>query len=97
MKKTIVIQIGNSDDKLSQGQWAEYVTGLRLVVVSFAPTIHFSGGSPCDARWQNFCIVGEIAVQNLPAFDAELRELAKSFDQESIAVIIGETAFVKGV
>lgn len=44
--KTYTILIGNSDNKLKQVAWADFVAGLAAIVKDFATTIHFSGSSP---------------------------------------------------
>ena len=93
---TIVVQIGNSDDKLPQARWARFITRVHSVCAD-ALTVHFSGGSAQDATWQNYCILGvaeeEFWVDHLRS---DLSQLAAEFGQESIALTIGKTEFVKG-
>lgn len=58
--KTITLQIGNSDDKLSQRDWSYFVNEIDHylnVTMSRYITIHFSGSSHSYAPWQNFCWV----------------------------------------
>jgi hypothetical protein len=54
---TVVIQIGNSDNKLTQSEWADFVGTVHDAVMCLAGEIHFSGGSTWSAPWQNACWV----------------------------------------
>ncbi len=87
---TAVIQIGNSDNKLTQKEWAEFVSDLTYLLHPF--TCHFSGGANCAAPWQNYCWV--IEMQSLDGLRNDLAQLAKDYGQDSIALTIGDTEFV---
>ncbi len=91
---TIVIQIGNSDDKLSQGEWANYISNIHSKVKSLAKEIHFFGGSSFDTSWQNACLAFEINEALCPKLYSELKFIREFFEQDSIAIIQGETIFV---
>ena len=94
MKTTVCIQIGNSDNKLSQEEWSEFCNRLRESVNKMnGSQIHFDGGSPSDAKWQNHCVVAEIYKQHLDSFLEEIIRTASYFNQQSIAVLEGETFF----
>lgn len=93
---TVVIQIGNSDDKLSQERWSKLITHLKQVVQQDIRQIHFSGGSPAEAPWQNYCLVGEL-LTDVKTLKARLRELCRTYGQDSIALIYGATDFVRAV
>ena len=86
MMSTVVIQIGNSDDKLSQASWNKYVEGVRERLKAQIAEIHFDGSSPGDAPWQNHCFVAEL--EDVGLLRIELKWLACSFDQESVALIV---------
>lgn len=91
----MVIAIGNSDDKLTQREWSEYVARVKIAVEKYAAKVHFFGFPPADAPWQN--AVWSL-VPNSP-IDAkhltrELTTIRQAFRQESIAVITGKTAFI---
>ncbi len=84
---TIYISIGNSDDKLSQQEWAEYWDGARGCIVANARVIHGEWLSLPTSRYQNACWAIE-----LPSVDrfgielqADLSRLARLFGQDSIA------------
>lgn len=95
---TIVIQIGNSDDKLSQALWSVFCASVNELIRDAGFTIHFHGHSPGNAPWQNAAWVIEAGDPDSPeakAFALGLRKLAGEFEQESIAVTLGETEFLK--
>lgn len=103
MSKTIVIQIGNSDDKLTQSQWAYFVMYLRMELESPALDFHFFGFSASDAHWQNCCMVFNADYERLGYEDFEtylndlrfiLANVARKYKQDSIALLVGETEFV---
>jgi hypothetical protein len=92
----VVIQIGNSDDKLTQKEWSEYANKVRASIDFCATETHFSGNSPADAPWQNSCWVAVVPVQKREFLFDELKKVAGKFRQDSIAVMVGQTEFLKG-
>lgn len=92
--KTIVIQIGNSDNKLSQSEWATFAGAVRLAVSTHVNHIHFSGGSDWDAPWQNACFVCEVTPETIEMLKANLIQIRSSFQQDSIAFLTGEVEFI---
>lgn len=93
MNKTIAIQIGNSDDKLTQKQWACFALGIRDVVED-AIQIHFWGASLNYEPWQNLCCVCEVREGNLDNFLRRLSQIGKHYKQESVAVLVGDSQFI---
>lgn len=96
MKKTISVLIGNSDNRLTQGDWATMLAQLETIVNSTCTAVHFSGTSDPYAVWQNACAVGEIEIEKLPELRAKLGKVCDMFNQESIALVVGEVELVKG-
>ncbi len=92
--KTISILIGNSDDKLTQKQWAEFVGNTEFWVKKFCSTIHFSGGSTSNLPWQNYCIVFGVEENKEVWIKENLLELKRKYNQDSIAWIDGQTIFL---
>ena len=92
--KTVTIQIGNSDDKLTQKRWSQYVIRLSGIIETCGLETHFSGGSNPTAKWQNYCWVVIIYEAKIPIVLKHLTQLRKEFDQESIAVTIGKKEYV---
>lgn len=96
--KTLSILIGNSDDKLRQVEWSDFISALDEVVKKYAVEIQFSGGSDPRACWQNFCWVFTTGIghEDGAAMQYRLKRLCEKFRQESIAVVIGETKMING-
>lgn len=90
--KTVTVQIGNSDDKLSQSTWHNFVTRTHMVAIQFFCRVHFVGASNGDAMHQNACFVFD--TDNIDGLRAALSELAHDFNQDSIAMTVGETEMV---
>ena len=90
--KTVTIQIGNSDDKLSQQSWADYVSDVHRFL--YGQTIHFSGGSESDKPWQNYCWVIECDDFYVSIMEGGLNKLRTFHKQDSIAFTVGDTKFI---
>ncbi len=94
---TAVIQIGNSDNKLTQQEWADFVNDIDELVDWLPVKTHFSGGSNCKAAWQNYCWVIEFKTVHVMTYDdfkSSLSQIASEYRQDSIALTIGNTEFV---
>lgn len=95
MVDTIIVQIGNSDDKLDQKGWSDFVRFADHLIQNNG-RVHFAGGSPASAPWQNYCWVFEPVDSDRMGFvRASLRTLCKKFDQDSIALTVGSTEFIR--
>lgn len=98
---TYVIQIGNSDDKLSQSAWSQFQSALTNLITKFGVRVHFFGSSNPTAPWQNCCMVFEHPENRdelgfKKELESDLAFLAGCFDQDSIALTYGFTGFIKG-
>jgi hypothetical protein len=96
-----VIQIGNSDDKLTQAEWSEFVADVQDMIVHSNYTIHFHGLSVGSAPWQNACWVlgfqnNLAAIIKINTLRHDLEKLVRKYHQDSIALTLGDTEFVKG-
>lgn len=91
---TATIQIGNSDNKLTQNEWAHFVTYTEGLIGEIVYRVHFFGGSESFAPWQNACWVVEMDVDKKDELFRVLEVVRKSYKQESIAVTFGRTEFV---
>lgn len=89
--KTACIQIGNSDNKLTQQQWSNFCAQTYTVAEEFSSIIHFAGGAASNAPWQNYCIVAEIYPHLEEPLRTKLSELKEEFSQDSIALLVGTT------
>lgn len=92
---TVHVAIGNSDDRLTQQEWAQYYAQVDSTVRAYADTVYGAWVSPSTSPYQNACW----AFEPEPDFDAVLfkRSLwrtAKKWDQWGIAVNESVTEFV---
>jgi hypothetical protein len=94
MVRTVTIQIGNSDDKLQQKQWSDFVYETKKAMECFCETIHFTGGSENWAPWQNFAIVGIAHEYSIEILKKRLTQIRDNYKQDSLAFTVGETVMV---
>lgn len=87
----VCFALGNSDDKLSQQVWSEFVVdAYRMVgeVVKTGAQVHFAGFSAPDVPWQNALWAIEMPA-DAPWLIGQLRsalaDLAGRYGQDSIA------------
>lgn len=90
--KTITLQIGNSDDKLSQEEWSSFHAAINTVVSELALRIHFAGTAPAAAPRQNACWVFEI--EDSSGLRSRVTRIREDFRQRSAAWTEGETDFI---
>lgn len=89
------IAIGNSDDKLTQRQWAKFYDFTDTDVRKYADRVLGAWVSPATVQWQNAAWCIEITDELLiEALRKNLSELARLFLQESIAWTPGVTEFI---
>jgi hypothetical protein len=92
----VYLSIGNSDDKLSQRQWAQFVTRVRADIVNAASQVHGQWYSLPDCMWQNACWCLEFASE---ADAKRARETAitirRQYQQDSVAwAVVPVTDFI---
>lgn len=91
----VYISIGNTDNKLTQQEWAEFVEAVESVLEG-AP-LHGAWFSRSYAPWQNACWLMDIS-QSSPVFISDLKaslvHIATRFNQDSIAWAVAETEFL---
>lgn len=95
--ETVVILIGNSDDRLSQGDWSDYQHSCGEVIHGYAEECHFQGHSAGNAPWQNAAWVIAITRINMTLLWQSLDVVRRRKDQSSIAWVRGQTRFISGV
>jgi|GEM_PF-1614689 len=94
--KTITLCIGNSDDKLTQKEWATFIKEIEnLLGCGTNDNVQFSGFSSPDAPWQNACYVFGLEEIEIDYFKDRMRIILRSYDQDSAAIAIGDVEFVK--
>jgi len=92
--KTIVVSIGNSDNKLTQSEWSQFVADVAKAIQQHTQKIHFFGGSPNWERWQNVAWLFDCQEENIAFLKFSLAVLCRQYEQDSIAYIEGETVFL---
>ncbi len=95
MSETVTIQIGNTDDKLTQSHWSAFVKKCDSLICRRARQVHFSGFSNPSEVWQNSAWVFEISGGESARLWDEMKQLAQEFNQDSIAWTEGKTLFVE--
>lgn len=93
-QQTIVIQIGNSDDKLTQSEWASFVEDVQATINSYNFETHFFGAPVNYAPWQNVAWVLIVDGDFENPFKMQLIELKERYRQGSIAWTAGHTIFI---
>lgn len=95
---TYTLQIGNTDNKLTQQEWSEYVAKIIRVVKKFSDELYFSGGSSNWEPWQNYCIVFSLITdEKLNIFMEMIVEIKDEYKQDSVALTIGSTIMLENV
>lgn len=93
-EKTVIIQIGNSDDKLSQQKWSEFWSEIHASIQKITSQIHFAGLTCSNAPWQNACWVCVINDNILESLIRILLDISRNYNQDSIAITLGETKII---
>ncbi len=99
----VYISIGNSDDRLTQVEWADFVRRIDSACRHYGPDVHGFWLSASDSRWQNACWCVELndhdnwsLTDRLDAFKTELGMRAREFKQDSIAwAEVARTEFLR--
>jgi hypothetical protein len=96
----VCISIGNSDDKLTQRRWSEFVEAVSYVVRQAGKfegaQVHGEYFSPSSAPWQNACWWLQLPTDPMgtEALRIRLGQLRDEYGQKSIAWLAGETEFL---
>lgn len=78
------ISIGNSDDKLSQKKWRQFLGDVRSECYTFAQEIQGIWFSEPVSPFQNACFCVELHDDNVEEFKDTLRRLAHIYGQDSV-------------
>lgn len=90
--KQIFISVGNSDDKLTQAQWSEFVQRIGRIIDDYATEIHF--GAVTLAAWDNVAWLIDCTDYLAPSLKNALTEYRQIYDLDSVAWLEGETEFI---
>jgi competence protein ComGF len=92
--KYCYVAIGNTDNKLTQQEWALFVETVRNVLNGYTRQIHVEGYSLGDKPWQNVVWGFDIDSQFTSKLQEALRITAYNFQQDSIAWSETQTIFL---
>jgi len=92
--KTVTIQTGNSDDKLTQKEWSEIVRNITIGIENVADITHFHACSEGSSPWKNAVWVFCLQECQTAALKEFLGVQCKEYNQDSIAWTEGKTEFV---
>ncbi len=92
--KTVSLQIGNGDDKLSQAQWHDFVVKMKQLIERHCERLHFFGAPENWSGQQNVALIFDVEDAAVNELKAQASELRKQFRQESAAWTEGETVFI---
>ena len=87
----VCIQIGNTDNKLTQQEWSEFCGAIRALCEAHGD-VHFSGGSPTDAPWQNYCVC--VSTPSPDDLRAVVSQRRATHSQDSVAWLEGAVSFI---
>lgn len=94
---TVYVSIGNSDDKLTQVQWAEYVERVNNAIrYPVDVQVHGWWFSHSVSQYQNTCWCFEVASQSTAMdLQEELTIIRSSYGQDSVAwAVVSGTEFI---
>jgi hypothetical protein len=80
----VYISIGNSDDKLSQAEWSDFVQDVSDAIGDDSLARHGEWLSSPSSRWQNACWATQIHDAQVPSLKRELIRIAGEYRQDSI-------------
>lgn len=83
-RRLFYVSIGNSDDKLKQERWREFIEDLISIVSRVQVEIHGVWFSEPVSPYQNMCIAFMTTEELIPELLLELSRLTEKYDQESI-------------
>lgn len=92
----VYISIGNSDDKLSQREWANFLgSAWQLINTEKGAHVHGEWHSSPTSAYQNACWCVELSDGvTVGRLRAGLRHLAREYRQDSIAWAVASTEFL---
>jgi hypothetical protein len=92
----VFVEIGNSDNKLDQAQWAAFCEDTEQVIMGYATDVFGMYYSLPHSRFQNACFHLSVAGDEWNNFESDIAEVKDQYNQESVAVSQGDTVFVTG-
>lgn len=92
---TVCVQIGNTDNKLTQQEWSKFHYLIHNMISALKQEMYFSGASHPTEAWQNAAWIFSISEgRNENSLKWNLENTRKQFFQDSVAYTKGETVFI---
>lgn len=91
---TLLIVVGNSDNKLSQIDWSDFVGDIRNAIEKTDATVHFFGGASTWEQWQNVAWVIDAKQESIDWLLFHIKEIRERHQQDSAFVMIGDGMFI---
>lgn len=82
---TVYVSIGNSDNKLTQQEWAAFLQHFRRVMRREASEVYGEWYSAPDVPYQNACMAIALPTGSIDCLRSELTKARESFQQDSVA------------
>lgn len=91
---TICISIGNSDNKLTQTEWAAFILDLDGVIKKYEARRHFFGGSVTWVTWQNVMWCCELPADSVDEIKRAISLVRIHYGQDAAFILHGSGEFV---
>ncbi len=92
--RTVSVQIGNGDDKLSQSQWHRFVVEMKQLIEAHCRQLHFFGAPENWCPQQNVAFIFDIDDGRIEQLQIRIADLRQHFLQQSAAWTEGVTRFI---
>ena len=91
----VAILIGNSDDRLTQAQWANYVNTMRHQISRHVEEIHCESLTASDSSRQSACfVVSTMNTASKSGLRSAVIQVRRQFNQDSVAWLEGKTELI---
>jgi hypothetical protein len=94
--QTVYVTIGNSDDKLTQQQWAFFCAEVNQRVRTLALEVYGAWYSLPNADFRNACWGMLLDEESFIKLQQDLALSCRAWEQESIAFAVARVKFISG-
>jgi hypothetical protein len=91
---TLCVSIGNTDNKLTQHEWAKFVRAVGELLQCYQTIRYFFGGSATYEPWQNVCWLVQVNDAQLSEIKVSISSLRELYGQDSAYVLWGMGEFI---
>jgi hypothetical protein len=92
--KSISLLMSNTDNKLSQQQWHDFIAASKQAVRSACAEFHFFGAPPNWERHQNAAFVFTLEDESIHTLKEKMKSIRSEYNQDSVAWLEGDTVFL---